>query len=98
MENINVQKAKELIQNGATVVDVRTADEYNEGHVEGSLNIDVFEPTFTQEIKALDPQKTYVVYCRSGGRSSRAAAMMHDAGFGDVKNLDGGYMAWEAGE
>lgn len=72
------------------VLDVRTPAEYAEGHVPGSVNIDVSSPSFTEEIEALPKDATYVVYCRSGNRSADAAARMVDAGFTDVLNVDAG--------
>lgn len=72
------------------VLDVRTPVEYAEGHVSGALNIDVSSPSFGDEIAALDPDATYVVYCRSGNRSADAAAQMVGAGFTDVYDVDAG--------
>lgn len=72
------------------VLDVRTPAEYAEGHVSGAVNIDVSSPSFGDEIAALDPDITYVVYCRSGNRSADAAAQMVGAGFTDVYDVDAG--------
>jgi len=72
------------------VLDVRTPQEYAEGHVPGALNIDISSPTFTQEIEALPKDSAYVVYCRSGNRSAQAADQMADAGFGEVYDVDAG--------
>lgn len=72
------------------VLDVRTPEEYAEGHVPGSINIDVSGPTFTEDIEALPKDATYVVYCRSGNRSAQAASQMADAGFTDVYDVDAG--------
>lgn len=72
------------------VLDVRTPVEYAEGHVADAVNIDVSNPSFGDEISALDPDATYVVYCRSGNRSADAAAQMVEAGFADVYDVDAG--------
>jgi rhodanese-related sulfurtransferase len=72
------------------VLDVRTPLEYAEGHVAGAVNIDVSSPSFGDEIAALDPDATYVVYCRSGNRSADAAAQMAEAGFTEVYDVDAG--------
>ncbi len=69
---------------GATVIDVRTPAEFDEGHVEGAVNIDVTAPDFDDRLA----EASYVVYCRSGSRSADAVARMRDAGFTDV--VDGG--------
>jgi phage shock protein E len=74
----------------AVVIDVRTPQEYAEGHVPGALNIDIASPTFADEIAALPADETYVVYCRSGNRSAQAATIMAEAGFTDVYNVDAG--------
>ncbi len=72
------------------LLDVRTPVEYADGHVAGAVNIDVSSPSFADEISALDPDASYVVYCRSGNRSADAAAQMVEAGFTDVYDVDAG--------
>jgi rhodanese-related sulfurtransferase len=79
--------AAEALDVGATVIDVRTPEEFAEGHVEGATLIDIQGADFEAQVDALDPEATYVVYCRSGNRSARAAAMMRDAG---LEVIDGG--------
>ena len=79
-----------VAEEGIVVLDVRTPVEYAEGHVAGAVNIDVSSPSFGEEISALDPDATYVVYCRSGNRSADAAAQMVEAGFTDVYDVDAG--------
>ena len=72
------------------ILDVRTPAEYAQGHVPGSVNIDVSSPTFAEDIAELPKDTTYVVYCRSGNRSADAAAQMADAGFTDLYDVDAG--------
>lgn len=79
---------------GATVVDVRTPDEFAAGHVEGAELIDIKDAGFADRISALDPATTYVVYCRSGNRSATAATQMRAAG---LTVLDGGSLQDMAG-
>lgn len=80
------------------ILDVRTPEEFAEGHIEGAVNIDIYEPTFADDIGALDREAPYVVYCRSGNRSEQATALMGDLGFESVQDVDGGVVAWsEAG-
>lgn len=71
-----------------TVIDVRTPEEFDAGHVEGALNLDVQDPGFDAAVSELPKDGSYVVYCRSGNRSAAAAARMADLGFTDV--LDAG--------
>lgn len=87
-----------LKENEAALIDVRTPDEYAEGHIASAVNFDVYSDTFLEDIKAAYPvEKPLAVYCRSGRRSASAAKKLADAGY-TVYNLKGGYLAWtEAG-
>ncbi|GLI28736.1 hypothetical protein ARHIZOSPH14_29780 [Agromyces rhizosphaerae] len=71
------------------VVDVRTAGEYASGHLDGAVNIDVQSASFDAAIAELDPEGSYVVYCRSGNRSAAAIDRMEAAGFTDLVNAGG---------
>jgi phage shock protein E len=89
--------AQTLIESGdVEVVDVRTPEEYAEGHIEGATLVDFYEPDFADRIAELDRGQEYVVYCRSGNRSSQATALMAEQGFAAVNDVDGGIVAWEA--
>lgn len=68
----------------AVVIDVRTADEYASGHLEGAVNIDVQSGDFDKEASALPTDGAYIVYCRSGSRSAAASARMAELGFASV--------------
>ena len=95
-ENKDVDAFGKLTEDPAvTLLDVRTASEYAEGHIEGALNIDVKGNDFSERARqVLDTDRTIAVYCRSGRRSAKAAGILADAGF-KVVNLDGGIMAWQ---
>lgn len=84
------------IADGAVqLVDVRTPEEYAEQHINGAINIDVYEDSFIEQCKArLDKDRPVAVYCRSGKRSANAACQLRKAGFKRVLNLDGGITAW----
>lgn len=71
------------------VVDVRTSDEYNAGHLEGAVNIDVQAPDFDSLVSELPADGEYVVYCASGNRSSAAVARMEGLGFTNVTDAGG---------
>lgn len=71
------------------VIDVRTASEYAEGHLEGAINIDVQSASFATDVSQLDPSGTYVVYCRSGNRSKTAIDTMTGLGFSSLINGGG---------
>jgi L-ascorbate metabolism protein UlaG (beta-lactamase superfamily)/rhodanese-related sulfurtransferase len=81
------------------LVDVRTPDEYAEGHLRGAANIDCQAPDFLEQFEAVCPKETPVaVYCRTGRRSAEAAKKLSKAGY-DVTNLEGGIVGWqEAGK
>ena len=87
---------KECIADTAVVrLDVRTDEEYAEGHIAGAMNIDVLQPDFEQKSKAVLPKnKTIALYCRSGKRSKKAARILSELHY-KVVELDGGYMEWK---
>lgn len=86
---------KAKIGAGATLIDVRTVEEYASGHIEGSLNMDINNSGFKDNIMLLDKSKEYAVYCASGVRSGRAAEMMRKEGFTSVFTLTGGMKSWK---
>ena len=69
------------------VIDVRTASEFAEGHVQGARNLDIQNGDFENALETLDKDATYNVYCRSGRRSEVAVEMMRNAGFTNVVDL-----------
>jgi rhodanese-related sulfurtransferase len=78
------------------VLDVRTASEFQAGHIEGALSIDVNLPSFSEELEQLDRNAAYLVYCRSGNRSRTALAIMEDLGFKRIYHLTNGMTEWVA--
>lgn len=84
--------AKVMAQKEVRLLDVRTPEEYAEGHLEGAENIDVKADDFAERIK--DVKDTVAVYCRGGRRSLKAAKKLAGQGC-TVYNLDGGIMAWQ---
>lgn len=78
------------------LLDVRTAKEFEEGHVEHSVNIDVLEDDFSEKVKSLNPEKPVYVYCRSGNRSQKASAILNGLGFKEIYDMEGGYLLWES--
>jgi phage shock protein E len=79
----------------AILLDVRSPEEFEGGHLPGALNIDIRGYDFHEQIETLDPHTSYFVYCRSGARSMSACKFMAGKGFEDVNNLQGGILAWE---
>lgn len=78
------------------ILDLRTPDEYAEGYIDGAENVNYYDETFKDQLKAMPRDKTYLVYCRSGGRSGRTAKLMAELGFERVYDLKGGMIAWKA--
>lgn len=86
---------KIMNEKNAILIDVRTPEEINEGIIEGAtVFVDYKNANFASEIAKLDKSKTYIVYCRSGGRSAGASDMMVGQGFQSVYNLEGGITGW----
>ena len=95
-ENADVNAFSELIEDSSVVLlDVRTASEFAEGHIEGAINIDQGQSNFMEKAKAALPtDKKIAVYCRSGRRSANAAGKLAAEGYRCV-NLKGGIVAWK---
>ncbi len=75
---------------GAVLLDVRTKEEYTEGHLEGAINIDFHDPAFSSHLQQLDKTVPYFVYCRSGNRSGQTVSLMKKSGFTSIYELKGG--------
>jgi rhodanese-related sulfurtransferase len=94
--------AQYITEEGVQLLDVRTPEEFEAGHIEGAVLIDYrTDPEgFVQKAEAqLQKDKPVALYCRGGKRSHSAAELMHKAGFKQLVELDGGIQAWqEAGK
>lgn len=77
----------------STLLDVRTPSEFLAGHIDKAVNIDFENQTFLSEIKKLDINKTYFVYCRSGNRSGQAISLMKANGIKNIYELQGGIVS-----
>ena len=94
--NADVNEFAELVADtNVVVLDVRTASEFAEGHLERAINIDYHQSDFVERAKATLPlDKKIAVYCRSGRRSAGAAARLGEEGY-KLVNLKGGIIAWK---
>jgi len=80
----------------AVLLDVRTEDEFQAGHLPNAILIDIYKGQgFIYSIDALDKSKNYYVYCRSGARSGQACRVMNQLGFENAFNLVGGILQWQ---
>ena len=95
--NVNVEQFQQLIsKKGTQLIDVRTPDEFNAGHIKNATLINFFDADFKEKsLKVLDKNKPVYVYCRSGGRSGQACAIMNQTGFKNAYNLVGGFNEWQ---
>lgn len=78
------------------LIDVRTPEEFNAGHILDAKNINWLGDDFVTNTEKLDKSQPIFVYCKSGGRSVKAAAKLAELGFKNIYNLDGGMMKWDA--
>jgi len=94
---ISVEDIHKKIEEGEnlTIIDVRTEEEYNEGHIKDSalLTLDTLESKVEEVFPDKDAEM--YVYCRSGGRSSMAQMTMERLGYTNTKNISGGILEWE---
>ena len=79
---------------GLIILDVRTPEEFAEGHIDGATMIDFYRDDFADQLADLDPDAPYLLYCRSGNRSGQTTAIMKELGFSNVADIDGGIDAW----
>ena len=96
LHSLSLQDFEQKLQQvePALLIDVRTPQEYDAGHLKNALNIDVKADNFCDEIEKLDKGCPIFVYCRSGGRSKTAANIFKKAGFKTVYELDKGIIGW----
>ncbi len=96
IDHLKIDAFKKLVDDKAGVlIDVRTPQEHGAGHIAGTdQNVNVSSPDFKEIMGQMDKDKTYLIYCRSGGRSRRAMGIMESMGFKNIYDLSGGYLGW----
>jgi rhodanese-related sulfurtransferase len=77
------------------ILDVRTTEEYKEGHLAQATNIDYYGSDFKNQVSKLDTSKPVFVYCKAGGRSASSCEILKQLGFKEVYNLQGGLTDWK---
>tara|TARA_R110002049_G_scaffold44064_2_gene129180 strand:+ start:639 stop:1007 length:369 start_codon:yes stop_codon:yes gene_type:complete len=99
-KNITVVPPKEfnMLLNDKTVqlIDVRTPKEFNVEHIENAKNINFFDEDFFEKINKLNKEEPVYIYCRSGKRSGKSAALFKKAGFTQIYDLEGGILNWKS--
>mgnify|MGYP006287936221 CR=1 FL=1 len=101
IKDISPSEAYQLIQKNAdnddfVIIDVRTPAEYNEGHIKKAININFYNNDFRASLEELNKSKTYLIYCKMGGRSGNALAIMEELKFKRVYNLSSGLSGWKS--
>lgn len=94
IHEISATELQAVLKKEIQLVDVRTASEFNNGHIDNALNIDVNSADFNTETQQLDKSKPVYIYCQSGKRSSNAAKKMESLGFTKIYDLRGGIVSW----
>lgn len=95
IENVPPAEFLELVkQNDGIILDVRTPDEVAQGHIAGASVLNIYDKDFERKLNLMQKDKPIYVYCRSGGRSGKAAQTMDANGFRSIFNLTGGIGAW----
>jgi rhodanese-related sulfurtransferase len=79
---------------GLVVLDIRTLEEFNEAHLADAIMVDFYAEDFADQLDTLDKGVPYVLYCRTGNRSSDAVNTMEDLGFVEVYEIGGGIVNW----
>jgi len=90
-----VRRMMEQSEGRPVLIDVRTADEFSAGQIEGAVNLDVRADDFTEKIKELEKDAEIVLYCKGNTRSGEAFQLMKKAGFLNVFRLKDGFTGWE---
>jgi len=97
VKHVKAEEAAKIIAAGAvTIIDVRTADEFKEGHIKDAKNIDILGDDFEAQVAKLDKTQPVIVHCQAGGRSTRALPVFEKLGFKELIHLDEGFSGWEA--
>ncbi|MBB5040049.1 rhodanese-like domain-containing protein [Prosthecobacter dejongeii] len=95
VKHVDAEKAAKLVAEGkVTVLDVRTEEEYKEGHIKGATNVDILSKDFVKKLEAANKTKPVLVHCQAGGRSTRSLPKLEQAGFTEIYHLDGGMADW----
>jgi len=96
VKHVGPNEAQKLIADKKVIVlDLRTPGEFKAGRIAGATNIDFLAPDFEARIDQLDTNKSYLVHCASGGRSTHSLPVFHKHHFELLYHLDGGIKAWE---
>ena len=95
-KHLSAPEARELLKGpGLQIIDVRTLEEFEQGHIKGAKLADFRGSRFAAHFVRFDQAAPTLVYCKSGGRSTEALAVFKRHGFERLYHLDGGILAWQ---
>lgn len=93
---ISVEEVREAMSDGQSqLIDVRTIEEFNDGHLKSAKNICVTDNDFQEKVANLNRDEPVYLYCRSGKRSARAGEILREMGFTEIYDMDGGILKWQ---
>lgn len=95
---ISPQEVRDAVydSNKHQLIDVRTLEEFSEGHLKNAQNICITDADFEENVAKLDKNQPVYLYCRSGKRSASAAEILKDMGFTEIYDMEGGILKWES--
>jgi len=98
---VSAKGAADLIEqhngdNGFAILDIRTPGEFQSGHLAKSIPIDFYSPTFADQLNRLDKTKTYLVYCRTGNRSTKSLSLFKKLKFEKIYHMSTGISGWKS--
>ena len=76
------------------IVDVRTAEEFESGHIQDAIHFDFYSESFQKEILSLDKSSSIILYCRTQNRSAKTADFLKENGYKEIAVLEGGITSW----
>jgi rhodanese-related sulfurtransferase len=82
--------------NDVILIDVRTPEEFSEGHIESAVNINWYDENFANQFAEIDKSETIYIYCKKGGRSAKAASVLDSLGYKNIVDLKGGFDAYSS--
>ena len=99
IQDLSARQFKQMLDHHATdtdivLLDIRTPQEFQAGHIRGAVLINYYASDFIDKLKALDREKTYLVYCRTGNRTGRSLPIFSRLGFQRVYHLETGISGW----
>lgn len=97
--DVSAGEAHTLIQENQgdasfVILDVRTPEEYDEGHIEGAVNLNFYDDDYREQLENLDRDDTYLLFCRSGNRSGQTLDIMEELEFMTIYHMTGGMNEW----